>query len=135
MPEPVSPPAPLPRLAVILAAGWLVPGGGHFLQKKNYRGALLSGAILLTFIFGLLMRGYLFEPQTGDVLTTLIYTGGFLGDLSAGLPYLLAKMFGYNQPDIAGHVYDYGTKFLVCAGLLNLLALVDAWEIALGKKD
>jgi hypothetical protein len=36
---------------------------------------------------------------------------------------------------MAGHVHDYGTKFLVAAGLLNLLAMVDVWEIATGKKD
>ncbi len=41
---------------------------------------------------------------------------------------------GYNQPDVAGHVHDYGTKFLVAAGLLNVLAMVDAYEIAVGKK-
>ena len=46
-----------------------------------------------------------------------------------------ARRLGYSQPDMAGHVHDYGTKFLVAAGLLNLLAMVDAWEIATGKKD
>jgi hypothetical protein len=42
---------------------------------------------------------------------------------------------GYAQPDMAGHVHDYGTKFLVGAGLLNVLGMVDAFEIATGKKD
>ena len=49
--------------------------------------------------------------------------GGFLGDLSSGILYLMATWLGYNQPDMAGHVYDYGTKFLVSAGLLNVLAM------------
>jgi hypothetical protein len=84
---------------------------------------------------GLLMRGTLFQPQFGDILTTIIYTGGFIGNVAAGLPYLLTVWLGYNQPDVAGHVYDYGTKFLVAAGLLNVLAMVDAFEIAVGKKD
>ena len=48
---------------------------------------------------------------------------------------MVTTWFGYSQPDMAGHVHDYGTKFLVAAGLLNLLAMVDAWEIATGKKD
>jgi hypothetical protein len=135
MPELEKTPLSSSRLALILATGWLVPGGGHFLLKRNYRGALLGATILLTFVLGLLMRGYLFEPQSGDVLTTLIYWGGFIGDLATGAPYVLARMFGYNQPDVAGHGFDYGTKFLVSAGLFNLLAMVDAWEIALGKKD
>jgi hypothetical protein len=36
---------------------------------------------------------------------------------------------------MAGAVHDYGTKFLVTAGLLNVLAMVDAYEIAVGKKS
>jgi len=53
----------------------------------------------------------------------------------SGLPYLMATWLGYSQPDVAGLVHDYGTKFLVGAGLLNLLAMVDAFEIAAGRKD
>ena len=55
--------------------------------------------------------------------------------LGPSILYLLATWLGYNQPDVAGHVYDYGTKFLVSAGLLNVLAMVDAYEIAAGKKS
>ena len=65
----------------------------------------------------------------------LVYYGGFIGDLLSGVLYFLTIWLGYSQPDMAGHVHDYGTKFLVAAGLLNLLAMVDAWEIATGKKD
>jgi len=119
--------------AVIL--GWLVPGGGHFLLKRPGRGALLSASVLCMFLLGLMMRGAMFQPQTGDILTTIIYVGGFLGDLASGLLYLLATWLGYAQPDVAGHVHDYGTKFLVAAGLMNVLAMVDVYEIATGKKD
>src|ERR1700680_5246395 len=119
----------------IVVLGWLVPGGGHFLLKRPGRGALLMGSLLLMFVLGLMMRGYMFQRQTGDLLTTIIYWGGFIGDLASGLPYLLATWMGYSQPDMAGHVHDYGTKFLVAAGLLNILAMVDAYEIAMGKKD
>jgi hypothetical protein len=139
MPEQTaSPYAPLPPFRqwfVPVLVAWLVPGGGHFMLKKNTRGAILSGSILLTFILGLLMRGYMFEPMSGDLLTTLIYTGGFIADMSAGIFYFMAKWFGYAAPDIAGHVVDYGTKFLVAAGLLNILAVVDAFEIASGRKQ
>jgi hypothetical protein len=120
---------------LVVAAGWILPGAGHFLLKRNYRGAILGGSVLLTFLLGLMMRGSMFEPQTGDLLTTLIYVGGFIGDLATGILYILAKMLGYDQPDVAGHVYDYGTKFIVAAGLFNILACVDAYEIATGRKD
>jgi hypothetical protein len=115
--------------------GWLIPGAGHFLLKRPGRGVLLMASVLLMFVFGLMMRGAMFQPQTGDILTTIIYCGGFIGDLASGLLYLLTVWLGYAQPDVAGHVHDYGTKFLVAAGLLNILAMVDAYEIATGKKD
>ncbi len=127
-------PSPTQWLPVV-ALGWLVPGGGHFLLRRPVRGAILFGCVAIMFLLGLLMRGTMFSPQTGDLLTTVIYVGGFLGDLCSGIFYLLATWLGYNQPDVAGHVHDYGTKFLVAAGLLNVLAIVDAFEIATGRKD
>jgi len=119
----------------IVLLAWLVPGAGHFLLKRPGRGALLLAAVAIMFLLGLMMRGAMFQPQTGDVLTTIIYVGGFLGDLASGLFYLLTVWLGYSQPDMPGHVHDYGTKFLVAAGLLNVLAMVDAYEIATGEKD
>lgn len=105
------------------------------LLKRTGRGALILASVVILFCLGLMMQGMLFQPQTGDLLTTVIYYGGFIGNLLAGLPYFLSVWLGYSQPDMAGHVHDYGTKFLVAAGLLNLLAMVDAFEIATGAKD
>src|ERR1044071_7163017 len=89
---------PLPPVRVWappLALAWVVPGGGHFLLGRRGRGALLAACVVLMFLFGLMMRGMLFQPQTGDLLTTVIYCGGFIGDLAAGLPYLLTVWMGY----------------------------------------
>lgn len=133
-----KPKQPLPPLTVWappVALGWLIPGGGHFLLKKTGRGALLFASVTGMFLCGLMMRGAMFQPQRGDVLTTLINTGGFIGDVAAGILYLLTVWLSYTQPDVAGHVHDYGAKFLVAAGLLNILAMVDAFEIAAGRKD
>ena len=118
-----------------VALAWLIPGGGHFLLKRPVRGGILAACVAATFLLGLMMRGALFQPQTGDLLTTVIYVGGFLGNLMSGILYFFTAWFGYSQVDVAGHVHDYGTKFLVAAGLLNVLAMVDAFEIATGKKD
>jgi len=128
-------PAPISAWLPAVAVGWLIPGGGHFLLKRRGRGALIAASVTLMFLFGLAMRGAMFTPQRGDILTILITYGGFVGDMASGLLYLLATWLGYNQPDVAGHVHDYGTKFLVSAGLLNVLGMVDAYEIAVGKKD
>jgi len=127
--------APLSKWAPVVALAWIIPGGGHFLLKRPGRGGLLAACVAATFLLGLMMRGALFSPQTGDILTTVIYVGGFFGNVMSGIFYFLAVWLGYSQPDVAGHVHDYGTKFLVAAGLLNILAMVDAFEIATGKKD
>jgi hypothetical protein len=119
--------------AVLLA--WLIPGAGHVLLKRPGRGALIAGSVTVMYLLGLMMRGALFSPQSGDLLTTVIYVGGFVGNLLSGILYFLTVWLGYAQPDVAGHVHDYGTKFLVAAGLLNLLGIVDAFEIATGRKD
>jgi hypothetical protein len=130
------PPVPVTAWIGPVVAAWLVPGAGHFLLKKAGRGVLLFASIVIMFLFGLFMRGMMFKPEPGaDYLTTLINYGGFVSNLAAGAMYLLSTMFGYNQPDLPGPNHDYGTKFLVTAGLLNILAMVDAFEIASGKKD
>jgi hypothetical protein len=116
-------------------AAWLIPGAGHYLLKRRARAAVLFAAVGILFVLGVLQRGTLFEPKSGNALETLINVGGFLANLGSGLFYLLAKGLGYSEPDLPGHAHDYGTKFLVIAGLLNLLAIVDAFDIATGKKD
>ena len=124
--------------------GWLIPGGGHFLLRKHARGGLLALSVVVMFLLGIMMRGATFQKpffdmidgqQRLDLLTKVINTGGFLGNIASGLPYLMTAWFSYDQPDVAGHVHDYGTKFLVAAGLLNILAMVDVFEIATRKKD
>jgi len=127
--------APIGVWGPAVALGWLIPGGGHFWLKRTGRGALLGLSIASMFVCGLLMRGAMFQPQSGDLLTALINTGGFIGDVCSGILYLLTSWLGYTQPDMAGAVHDYGTKFLVTAGLLNVLAMVDAFEIATGRKN
>lgn len=115
--------------------GWLLPGGGHLLLGRRWRGVFLLVAVLAMYLFGLMMRGTVFLPKTGDLMTTLVNTGGFLCNLLSGFPYVFAMAFGYEGSDTPGLAFDYGTVFLASAGLLNLLAMVDAYEIATGKKD
>jgi hypothetical protein len=132
----VAKPAPLRSPLLVTVLGWLVPGAGHFLLGRRGRGAIVTATVLLTFVVGLLMRGPMFQPTiTGDVLSRLIQTAGFVGNMAAGLAYFLAVWLGYWPPDQPSHTADYGSKFLVAAGLLNILAVVDAYEIATGQKD
>ena len=113
-----------------LIAGWLVPGAGHFLLRKPIRGALLFIAIVTMFAIGIGLQGKIYAPNTGDLLDIL----GFVGQLGNGLLYLLAKMFDWGQASVTIALGDYGTKFIVVAGLLNVVAAIDAHSLANGRK-
>ena len=113
---------------------WLVPGAGHFYLKRHWHGIVLLGAIATMFSCGLLMQGRMFVPTGGNLFTTVMTYGGYFADLCNGSLYLLTLGLGYEQEPLPGAVHDYGTKFLVCSGLLNLLAVVDAYEVASGRK-
>lgn len=129
-----APPLRSPWLTVLV--GWIVPGAGHLLLGRRMRGAIIFATVLLCFLVGLLMRGPLFEVgAAGDVLSRLIQWGGHVGDMASGILYFVAVWLGYAPLDRAGHTADYGSKFIVAAGLLNILAVVDAYEIAVREKD
>ncbi len=123
-----------PWMKFVIAA-WLLPGGGHLLLGRPWRGIFLLVSVASLYLFGLMMRGAIFLPKAGDLMTTLIHTGGFLCNLLAGLPYVFALAFGYEGSDTPGLGFDYGTVFLASAGLLNVLCMVDVFEIAIGKKN
>ena len=83
--EPKQPTAPFGVWAPAVGLAWLIPGGGHLLLKRTGRGVLLMLAIAGMFLCGLMMRGAMFQPQSGDILTILINTGGFIGDVASGI--------------------------------------------------
>jgi hypothetical protein len=115
-------------LAPIL--GWLVPGAGHLVQKRFVRGFLLMGSIVAMFVLGLGLQGHVYQPNGGDILDIL----GFVGDVGAGGLYVLAQIMNWGQGLISHATADYGTKYLIVAGLLNFISMADAYHIAIGKK-
>jgi hypothetical protein len=116
--------------AMVLIAGWLIPGAGHLMQRKWIRGGLLMVSIVSMFCIGLALKGKIYSPTTGDMLDIL----NFAGDLGNGLFYILARMFDLGQAPVQVATADYGTKFIVVAGLLNIISAVDAHSLATGRK-
>jgi hypothetical protein len=112
-----------------LIAGWLFPGAGHFLLKKWGRGALLCVSILGMFFMGIAMKGKIYSSAQ-DILDML----GFVGDLDNGLIFFLSRVFGLGADQVMVTTADYGTKFIVVAGLLNVIAAVDAHNLRTGRK-
>jgi hypothetical protein len=123
--------APSGSMAVLApAVGWLIPGAGHLIQKRWGRGILLLGSIATMFFLGLASQGHIFHPNSGDILDML----GFVGDVGAGGLYIVASAMDWGHGAIAHATADYGTKFIIVAGLLNFISVADAYHIAIGKK-
>jgi peptidoglycan/LPS O-acetylase OafA/YrhL len=112
-------------------AGWLLPGLGHFIQRRWIRGLLLMLAVFIMFFAGLGMQGKVYSFNTGDLLDML----GFIGDFGAGALYFVARAMDWGIGNIHNAIADYGTKYIVVSGLLNVIAAVDAHHIAIGKKQ
>ncbi len=122
---------PITTMSVFAPAiGWLIPGAGHLIQKRWIRGLLLMGSIVVMFILGIAMQGRVYRPNGGDILDIL----GFVGDIGAGGLYILTRAMDLGQGAVAHATADYGTKFIIVAGLLNFISAADAYHIAIGKK-
>ena len=115
---------------IALIAGWLVPGAGHLLLGKWIRAILLMASIVGMFAIGIALQGKIYSPNTGEPLDML----GFAGDLGSGVLYGLARLMGWGQEPVLVAVADYGKMFIVVAGLLNIVAAVDAHSLASGRK-
>src|SRR5256885_11279837 len=134
--DPVStknPTAASPGTMSVLAAavGWLIPGAGHLIQKRWIRGLLLMASVVIMFVVGLLMDGRIYRPNGGDILDIL----GFIGDLGAGGMYIVSRAMDLGHTIVPHTTADYGTKYLIVAGLLNFISVADAYHIAIGKKS
>jgi len=112
-----------------LIAGWLVPGLGHFLLRKWIRGALLAVSVIGMFAIGIAMKGKIYTGAQ-DVLELL----GMVGDLGNGILFFLGRAAGWGADHIQVTTGEYGTKFIVVAGLLNVISAIDAHNLRTGRK-
>jgi hypothetical protein len=115
----------------IALASWLIPGLGHFLLGRTGRAIVFFVAVGGLAIVGIHARGNVFPPRTADPFGTL----GFWADAASGIFYLLARVLERAGPDVSRAAGDYGTRFIAAAGIVNVIAIFDAYEIALGRRS
>jgi hypothetical protein len=120
--------------------GWFVPGFGHLLQGRWVRALLLGGAVWVCFLGGLWMGGHLFLVNTNEPgSSALLQVPPMIANLGSGLLYIVCWFFGVGFADDPLHAaratYEYGNTFLLIAGLLNYLAMLDAFDISAGRKS
>ena len=128
-----------PMSAWLLSVGaWFIPGIGHVLLGKWYRAALMGGAVWLCFFIGLAMGGHMFDLSSGQGSSTLLQIPPMIANLGTGSLYIISWLLGSGFADdpvqAARATYEYGNTFLLIAGLLNYLNMLDAFDIAVGRK-
>lgn len=115
---------------LICAAAWLVPGAGHLWQGRIQKGIVFLITLPLMFATGLWLEGRIFPFQSSEPLVVL----AAFADLGIGLPYFIAKAFNAGAGRVVAASYEYGNAFIIVAGLLNMLVVLDAFDIAQGRK-
>jgi len=116
-------------VAVCLAA-WAVPGAGHLWLGRRQKAFVFMLVLSLMFALGLLLEGRIFSLQLGEPLVAL----AAVANMGLGIPWLLARLAGAGQGTVTAVTYEYGNCFLIVAGLLNFLVILDAFDIGMGRK-
>lgn len=123
-----------PLIVGLLA--WIIPGLGHYLLGRNVRAFLIAGSIWAMFLIAILSGGA-YYPGFGFKDGALLYllnvfakSGNLLGEM---ISMAIANM--YPNASVASQAtFEYGGRFLEVSGLLNFLAVIDATDIANGRK-
>lgn len=109
---------------------FLVPGAGHFYLGRRGRAGAFFAIIVVLFVIGLAIDGRLYTVQQGSLLSLL----ATLGSMGCGVLYFVARMMG-SFGDVTSITFEYGTAFTLTAGLMNLLLILDAYDISEGRKE
>jgi hypothetical protein len=112
------------------AVAWAIPGGGHLWLGRREKGLIFLITLPLMFALGLALEGRLFPFELTQPLVAL----AAFADIGIGLPYFIAKAIGGGEGRVIATTYEYGNAFLIVAGLLNMLVVLDAFDIAQGRK-
>lgn len=116
---------------VALALALVIPGAGHAYLRRVGRGLVFCLLILTAVAMGLLLEGKLYRPLPGQPLTWL----GTVGSMGLGLPYVVLRLGVGWEGAVEAPGFEYGTAFLLTAGLMNLMLLLDVWDLARNGKE
>ena len=118
------------NLVLLCAAAWAIPGAGHLWLGRRQKAVLFFAALMIMFVMGLAIDGCLFPFTFSEPFVGL----SALADVGVGAPYFIARAMGLGAGDPRAAGYEYGNTFLIVAGLLNVLIILDAYDVATGRK-
>ena len=117
-------------LVLLCLASWAIPGAGHLWLGRRSKGLIFLVALPMMFVMGIALHGRLFPFDVSEWLVCL----AAVADLGIGVPYFISGALGYGAGEVRAVTYEYGNAFLIVAGLLNLLVVIDAYDVAVGRK-
>lgn len=137
-------------LSVICALAWMIPGLGHILLHRYRRGIAFLIILPLLFFGGLDLGAKIYNYEKNEPLSFFAMVAQF----GMGVPYFIARAiatygrvhagsalsafaanFRFGDGYIEKVTFEYGNTFAIIAGLLNFLVILDAWDIAMGRKN
>ena len=119
-----------PSLGLTVALAWVFPGAGHVLQGQSGKALVFAVTLLPMYLCGLAMGGRLFAFQGVEPLVLLAAASQWM----IGAIRLVAGWAGSGGGDVVAASYEYGNTFLIVSGLLNVLVMFDAADVARGRK-
>ncbi len=128
--EPRTEPVSMPRALLGCVLAWALPGVGHAVLGRWGRGLLFGTVVITLLLGGIALEGKVYKPISGEPLTYL----AALGAAGVGVPFALAHAFGWADGNLEGAFFEYGNTFTLVAGLLNLLVVLDAFDVAIGRR-
>jgi hypothetical protein len=117
-------------LAFVCVIAWAIPGAAHLWLGRREKGFVFLVALTAMFVIGLLLHGRIFSFELSEPLVAL----AAVADIGLGVPWMLARMMGAGTGIVTATTFEYGNTFLIVAGLLNCLVILDAYDIAMGRK-
>jgi hypothetical protein len=126
------------RAVLLVAFGWLVPGGAYLLMRRYLQFAVFAFAVSATFAAGVALQGAYAWPQPAELagldgFTGLVFKAGAFAKTLAGAPYLVARLFHDSNSFLSGRLHEYGSTLLMMAGLFNVLAVSSALDLRKAK--
>ena len=115
--------------AVLLA--WVLPGAGHLLLGRRTKGLIFLGAIGALFVLGVAMKSRLELYLSLEDPLNLLFS---IAQIAVGAPYFVARALGFEAGMVTAPTYEYGNTFTAVGGLLNILVILDAYDVAVGNK-
>src|SRR5262245_23667858 len=130
VPRTLAEETPAGGMVLLCIAAWAIPGAGHLWLGRRTKGLVFLVSLTLLFAIGIGVGGRLFPFDFSEPLVGL----AALADLGIGVPYFVATSLGLGDGHVRAVTYEYGNTFVMAAGLLNLLVVIDVYDIALGRK-